>query len=331
MKLISVIVPAYNVDKYISRCLKSILGQTYTNLEILVVDDGSTDNTPAIIDDFASKDSRIKVIHQKNAGLSGARNSALKIASGDYIGYVDGDDYIEPTMYEEMINSCESTGAEMAITEYKEIGGNEGRPYSGNTYVLPKEEALNTFICDDKPYRIYHSVWSRLYRRDIVSELTFPVGRNTEDIMYTTKAMCAMSQCAMLDKPLYNYIYDRPDSIMNTKLEARRFNDELPFLRERAEYFNKLGMIDLHTKALYYYYRRLLNYYSDFRNRKMKTAYIKIVEEIVKNRRQVEEVYSGYFAKKGDQVRMKLFLISPSLFYLIVKLYDTIIVPLKSK
>ncbi len=331
MKLISVIVPAYNVDKYISRCLKSILGQTYTNLEILVVDDGSTDDTPIIIDDFASKDSRIKVIHQKNAGLSGARNSALKIASGDYIGYVDGDDYIEPTMYAEMVNSCESTGAEMAVTEYKEIGGNEERLYSGNTYVLSRDEALNTFICDDKSYRIYHSVWSKLYRKDIVDGLIFPVGHNSEDIMYTTKALCASSACVMIDKPLYNYIFDRADSIMNTKLESRRFNDELPFTREKVEYFKELGLVDLYTKAVYYYYHRLLLYYSDFRNRKMKAAANKIALEIEENKSVIKKVYSGYFAKKGDQARMKLFLISPSLFYLIVKLYDKIIVPIKSK
>lgn len=331
MKLISVIVPAYNVDKYISRCLDSILGQRYTNLEILVVDDGSTDNTPSIVDEYASRDSRIKVIHQDNTGLSGARNSALKIVTGDYIGYVDGDDYIEPSMYEEMINACESTGAEIAVTEYKEVGGNDNRKYSGDTYVLPRDEALNTFICDDKSYRIYHSVWSKLYRKDIVDGLLFPVGHNSEDIMYTTKAMCASSLCVMIDKPLYNYIFDRPDSIMNTKLEDRRFNDELPFTREKVQYFEKLGLVDLHTKAVYYYYHRLLLYYSDFRNRKMKHAAKKIASEIKENESTIREVYASYFAKKGDQSRMKLFLISPSSYYYIQLLYNHSIVPIKSK
>lgn len=330
MKLITVIVAAYNVENYITRCLNSILAQSYTNLEIIVVDDGSTDSTPSIVDSFAADNSRIKVIHQANAGLSGARNSALKIATGDYLGFVDGDDFIEPTMYEEMITSCESTGAEMAITEYKEVGGDENRSYSGNVYVLSRDEALNTFICDDKPYRIYHSVWSRLYHADLVKGMTFPLGRNSEDIMYTTKAMCAMTSCVMIDKPLYDYIFDRPDSIMNTKLEARRFDDELPFTREKVAYFDKLGMVDLHAKAVYFYYKRLLIYYSDFRNRKMKEAAGRIASEIKEHKSDIIAVSSSYFATKGDVSRMKLFLFSPSVFYFTVKMYDKVIVPLKN-
>ena len=96
MNRISVIVPAYNIENYISKCLDSILAQTYRDLEIITVDDGSSDRTGQILDEYAKKDDRIKVIHQKNKGLSGARNSALKVATGDYIGYVDGDDHIEP-------------------------------------------------------------------------------------------------------------------------------------------------------------------------------------------------------------------------------------------
>ena len=102
--LISVIVPIYNVEKYLPQCIESILRQTYTNLEIILVDDGSPDSCPQICDDYAAKDSRIKVIHQANSGVSAARNSGLKIAKGKYIGFIDGDDYIEPDMYEYLYN-----------------------------------------------------------------------------------------------------------------------------------------------------------------------------------------------------------------------------------
>lgn len=112
---ISVIVAAYNIEKYLARCLDSICSQTYHNLEIFVVDDGSTDKTPQICDEYAAKDERIRVIHQNNMGLSGARNSALKEATGEYIGYVDGDDYIEPDMYENMLDACLQNDAQLAI------------------------------------------------------------------------------------------------------------------------------------------------------------------------------------------------------------------------
>lgn len=330
MKLISVIVPAYNVENYIARCLESILNQTYHQLEVIVVDDGSTDKTPSIIDEFARKDIRLKAIHQVNQGVAAARNAGIEAACGDYYGFVDSDDFIESTMYEEMINACESEGSEMAITEYKEIGGNESLTYSGNIYKLSKNEALDAFICEDKPYRIQYSVWSRLCRKDIIENLRFVPGKNCEDIMFSTKLMCSVTSCIMLDKPLYNYTYDRASSIMNTKLFTRRFNEELPYCRERIDYLKSLGLTDFMAKAQYFYYRRLLMYYADFKARKMKDATTKIISEIRADKSVIKEVYSSSFAKKGDIARMNLFFVSPSLFYVIVKLYEKVLVPIKS-
>ena len=331
MKLISVIVPAYNVENYIAKCLDSILNQTYKNLEIIVVDDGSTDNTLSIIDSYSAKDNRIKAIHQDNMGVAAARNAGLLAATGDYYGFVDSDDTIEPAMYEEMLTACETSASPMAVTEYREIGGDSNITYSGKTYFLSQEEALNTFICEDGAYRIQFSVWSRLCRKDIIDGLLFTPGKNCEDIMFSTKLMCATSSCVVIDKPLYNYTYDRSSSIMNTKMFDRRFNEELPYLEERIEYFKELGMIDFHAKAIYYYYRRLLTYYMDFKNKKMSEAADKIAAKIKIDRVRIKKIYSSYFAKKGEQARMKLFLISPSLFYIVVKVYDKIIVPSKSR
>lgn len=331
MKLISVIVPAYNVENYIAKCLDSILNQTYKNLEIIVVDDGSTDNTLAIIDSYSAKDNRIKAIHQDNMGVAAARNAGLLAATGDYYGFVDSDDTIEPTMYEEMLTACETSASPMAVTEYREIGGDSNITYSGKTYFLSQEEALNIFICEDGAYRIQFSVWSRLCRKDIIDGLLFTPGKNCEDIMFSTKLMCATSSCVVIDKPLYNYTYDRSSSIMNTKLVNRRLNEEFPYLKERLEYLKEVGPVDIYAKAVYYYYRRLLTYYMDFRTRKIYEATKIITTEIRNDKTKIKDVYSSYFAKKGDQARMKLFLISPSLFYLIVKLYDKIIVPIKSK
>ena len=116
--LISVIVPVYNVEPFLDRCMQSILRQTYRNLEIILVDDGSTDASAQLCDDYARKDGRVKVLHKTNGGLSDARNAGLELASGAYIGYVDSDDWIEPDMYEQMHRACVENNARIAVCRY---------------------------------------------------------------------------------------------------------------------------------------------------------------------------------------------------------------------
>lgn len=118
---ISIIVPVYNIEKYIVRCIESILNQTYSNLEIILVDDGSTDSSGGICDEYAKKDDRIVVIHKVNGGLSDARNAGLKVVTGDYIGYVDGDDWIDSTMYEDMLSVMEAKDIKLSICRYKKV------------------------------------------------------------------------------------------------------------------------------------------------------------------------------------------------------------------
>lgn len=331
MKLISVIVPAYNIEKYISRCLDSIIAQTYRELEIIAVDDGSTDGTGAILDDYAAKDERIHVIHQDNKGLSGARNSALEIAKGDYIGYVDGDDYIEPDMYEKMLSVCEENDAEMAITAYRQVGeGIKNRKFSGRKIVLSRDEALDIYICDNREFSIYNSVWSRLYKREIVDGARFPLGKNSEDIIYTTKAMCALNKCVYIDNPLYNYMAARPDSIMNVRLHDRRLNDEIPFLKEQLEIFRDKAGEELYQKSVYHYYRRLLFYYTDFKDRRMKDSASAIADAIKEDIPLIEKIYALPFVSRGDKKRMDLFLKSPGKYYMAGKTYEETVIPLRN-
>ena len=121
MKKISIIVPIFNIEKYLSRCLDSILEQTYKNLEVILVDDGSVDNSGMIADKYARKDQRIKVIHQVNQGVSAARNTGIDLATGDYIGFVDGDDYIEPDMYEILMRIIEEQQVDIAHCGYQMV------------------------------------------------------------------------------------------------------------------------------------------------------------------------------------------------------------------
>lgn len=338
MKLISIIVPAYNVEKYIARCLDSIIAQTYKNLEIIVVDDGSTDRTGDIIDEYVEKDERIKAVHQSNKGLSGARNTALALMKGDYIGFVDGDDYITSDMYRLMLESCEKNNAGICICAYRQefnvSSDRKAEPQSierdTGIYVLSREEVLNTYICDDRSYHIYNSVWSKLFRRNIISGFNFPQGRNSEDIMFTTKALVKCDRAVFIDEPLYIYSADRSDSIMNEKTDSRRFNDEIPFLREQTAYIYEQGMNELGKKAEYYFYRRLMFYYEDFRDRDMKASAEKLYRLLKDEADNIGSVYSEDFSKKGDRVRMRLFLKNPALYYRLSKLYAKTVVPIKA-
>lgn len=336
-KLISIIVPAYNIEKYIGRCLDSILGQTYTNLEIIVVDDGSTDNTGRIVDEYATKDDRIKVIHQENAGLSGARNSALLLAQGDYIGYVDGDDYITPDMYRKMLIACEENNAEIAVCGYNRIEDESNIVIESTVdengediYVLSQEKAIEIYLSDCEKYHIYNSVWSKLFRRDIISRFNFPTGKNSEDIIYTTRAFCNISKCVFVNSPLYYYVADREGSLMNVRLADRRFNHELPFWEEQAEVLTAHNFENLSNMSRYYYYRRLLSYYEDFRNRKMNEDAGKLYRKMKDARQSIIYIMEMPFGNSGDRMRMKLFLFCPGLYFLFSKLYSKILVPIKN-
>lgn len=329
-KLISVIVAACNIGAYLPRCLDSILAQSYRNLEIIVVDDGSTDETGAVCDRYAAAEERIIAIHQQNQGPSGARNSALRVARGDYIGFVDGDDWIETDMYREMLKACEETQADVAVCSFRHIGdGKEDGAFSGERYVLSREEALEIYICDNRPFHIYHSVWSKLFCRNMVGDIRFPDGRKSEDIIYTTKAFLRINTCVFLDTPYYNYWTDRKGSIMNEKLWERRFQDEIPFWKEQARYLEQAGFRELSEKAAHQFYRKMIFYYVDFRDRRMKKAGRELIGLLRGERKKIDEIYGKGFVPAGDRVRMKLALLCPELYYRLVQAYDRFIIPLR--
>lgn len=329
-KLISVIVTAYNIEDYLSRCVESLLAQTYKPMEIILVDDGSEDGTSKLCDDYAEKCRSIYVIHQKNAGPSAARNAGLAIAKGDYIGYVDGDDWVEQDMYESMLRACLDKGAQVAVCSYRQIGkGAEEIHPTGNILELNREETLELYISGDSQYHIYHSVWSKLFAREIIQDIRFPEGRKSEDIMYTTWALTRISKCVFLDTPYYNYTVDRSGSIMNSRLHERRFQDEIPFWKEQAEYLKKTGMQELAEKAAYQFYRKMLFYYIDFRSRNMEDSARELMRLLHRERHEIKRIYQKAYVASGDKARMKLALFWPGAYYRIVKIYDKYIIPLR--
>lgn len=332
-KLVSVIVAVYNIEEYLPRCVDSILAQTYGKLEIILVDDGSWDRSGSICDAYARKDRRIMVIHKKNGGLSDARNAGMDAASGEYIGFVDGDDWIEPDMYRAMYQACEKEKAQAAACRYKQItksGVIDGS--AGNSVCLSRDEALEIYVCGDDRYLIYNSVWSKLFARELVEDMRFPVGKNSEDIMFTTKAFCRLERLAYLDEAYYNYVLDREGSIMNEKAGERRLGDEIPFWQEQIAYFREAGMEELSDKAAYHFYRRLLFYYIDFmENKKTRMFADKIAGLLRMDRKEIHRIYKKDYVAMGDRARMKLALLLPGAYYRAVKIYDRYVVPLRSK
>ncbi len=183
MPAVSVIVAIYNIEKYLPRALDSLVNQTLRDIEIIAVDDGSTDSCPQIADRYAEKDPRIHVIHRKNGGLSAARNTGLSAASGDYIGYLDGDDFAEPSMYEKMFRACKDFGAGMCCVRYRivdEDGKTPPRELSREPaggwkapVCFDRDEAVCHWLAQEDEILIRNSVWSKLFRRDLVEGLTF--------------------------------------------------------------------------------------------------------------------------------------------------------------
>jgi len=261
-EIISVIVPVYNVQQYIEQCVESILSQTYTNLEIILVDDGSSDNCPAICDSYAEEDSRIRVIHKQNGGLSDARNVGVARATGDYIGFVDSDDWIDNTMYETLYSLIKKYDADISEVGIKYQYANRTEYVKiGNTAGLSRDEAMCGFL--DRTKNIQGSVWGKLYKASIAKKLEFPVGKLHEDGYYTYKAIYAVNRYAIGVECLYNYRQNRKGSIMSTQIlddNQRSRTDIIEAFEERNSFFHDLGESVFESKAKAYYYRTLITY-----------------------------------------------------------------------
>lgn len=327
--LISVIVPVYNMEQYLERCVNSIVDQTYRNLEIILVDDGSTDRSPRMCDEYAAKDGRIKVVHKVNGGLSDARNAGLQVATGTYIGYVDSDDWIEPQMYQRMYEACIEHQAQVAVCRYAKIYRDHvDREGNGQVTVFDREGILKIYLTDQPEYVVYNSVWSKLFAREVVEGVLFPVGKNSEDIMYTTKAFCKLEKAVYIDECLYDYVLDREGSIMNVNRTQRMFQDEIPFWREHITYIREMVSKDMGDMAAYYFYRRLLSYYMELAVGEETRIAAKRIAGIMRDERaEIRRVYTNAFEGKGDVIRMQLFLVSPRLYRSVNQIYERIVLP----
>lgn len=211
--LVSIIVPVYKVEKYLNRCINSIINQSYRNLEIILVDDGSPDNCGKVCDEYAEQDKRIKVIHKCNGGLSSARNAGLDIANGDYIYFVDSDDYIDAKLVEDNLNLAIEHNADMVCFNYFEVRNNyninELRPCVSD---FETNKIIDLFYSRD----INPSVWSKFYKKYIWDNLRFPEGMNFEDFFVLPFIIEKCNNIVCNDNAYYYYYISNVNSITNT-------------------------------------------------------------------------------------------------------------------
>ena len=220
--LLSIIVPVYKVENYLPKCIDSILAQTFTDFELILVDDGSPDNCPALCDAAAEKDARVRVIHQKNGGLSAARNAGLDAARGAWIGFVDSDDYIAPEMYEVLYQAVQSTGADLALCDYAEVD-EAGTPCPQMHVSLSEGELTGQELLKRASGLMVQLAWNKLYRRAIFTQMRYPEGKLNEDLFLIPEVCLQIQKAVVVPKALYYYV-QRGGSIMSGNKTLRHFD-----------------------------------------------------------------------------------------------------------
>lgn len=301
MKKISVVIPVYNVEKYLSECLDSVVNQTYKNLQIILVDDGSTDFSGKICDVYAEKDNRITVVHQKNAGAGAAKNTGLELIDGDYFSIIDSDDYIELDMYEKMVNSLEKYNADIVQCLFRNVYVYDSfdRKYKikGNyPKVLTSKSFLKEYLYDWK-YAIFAN---KVFKSSLLKEIRFPVGRKIDDEFFTYKLVCNAKKVVNIDNILYNYRM-RKTSVMNENDTDRLIYDRIDCFIERYNYVSdiypslkKKYNLKLYDDLLYFKDSakdngKILSLINNF-SRKKSNGFDKLYQKIMNNKLVFEEL-----------------------------------------
>lgn len=263
-ELISIIVPVYNVEKYLNKCVESILAQTYDNLEIILVDDGSPDNCGNICDKYAKKDSRIVVLHKTNGGLSDARNKGINIAKGKYIGFVDSDDYIEKDMFEILYNLCKENNADISMISYKEIENeiiiNENSKYTNKIFEYNNIEAIKELLKDEI---VKNYAWNKLYKKELFDKIEYPINMAYEDVGTTYKLFEKAKKIIWYDIPKYNYI--RRSTSIVSKNTYKNLKDFIDLSYQRYNHFeNSIYSKEIKIENSYSFIRSMIMFYLNY-------------------------------------------------------------------
>ena len=326
--LISVIVPVYKAEKYLDKCVQSIVNQTYKNLEIILVDDGSPDNCPEMCDEWAKKDSRIKVIHKENSGAASARNAALDIALGDYIGFVDSDDYIEPNMLDELYDSMQSNGADISICANDEVDENynfikENKVPSDEFVITPYDCFLNIYGAN----YAHCIIPNKLYKKEIWQDIRFPHLGMCEDEAVLPYIYQKAEKIAVVNEALYHYYIEHVGSVMNKEFSEDTHLIYISILEERFDLFKSLQMEDVYINTAVEYVLRLRGAYLSLENNNSQNSGLK--KNLLKKYRKAFKTLIGknqLFKIVGIKkyFMLRLFCLSPALYKTVVKILGCI-------
>ena len=330
---LSIVVAVYNIEQYLHKCVESLLAQTYSNLEIILVDDGATDGSGTICNDFAEKDSRVHVIHKTNGGLSDARNVGIEAATGTYLAFVDGDDWVDTDMYMCLIQELERTQSDIAVCRYRQIYRDATFDQStGKVFVFEGKEALRAMLQEDEAIQIQNAAWNKLYRRAFLGEQRFPKGKWYEDVVYTTKLLYKAHRVVYLDSAKYNYVIDREGSIMNVGFNKRILTDLIPAYLEKADFLKQAGETELLDIHHYFYLKRLLLWYTQLSRSKEpgKGVYLQDIERRIMEMQPVNsKIFHWQGANPKEESKLKLFLRSKGIYLMAMWMNERILVPLK--
>ena len=299
---ISVIVPVYKVEPFLRRCVDSILAQTYTNLEIILVDDGSPDSCPMICDEYVVKDSRIHVIHKENGGLSDARNAGLQIATGEWLSFIDSDDWIEPCMYDNLLNNACKNDAQISVGGvFDELLTDDGTiitkvtPYQSVTIESRKKlQAMKHFLSN--PW----SAWDKIYRHEIFDGIRYPVREINEDEAIALYLLDRCERVVYTNEPLYHYIR-RPESITTSSFSLKKLDwyrhckANLEWIREHYPELEDLAAARYRGALLWTLTEIALSDDSYTEER------IKLIYELKQNKKQFDRIA---FSFRSDKIRM---------------------------
>lgn len=317
---ISLIVPCYNIREYLPRCIESILAQTYKNLEIILISDGSTDGTDEVIREYAKKDSRIIPIFKQNSGVSDTRNRGLDIATGDYIGFVDGDDYIEPEMYETLLKNAIENNADISHCGYQMVFPSRVDYYynTGKKVIQDNKKGIRDIIVGDY---VEPSPCIKIYRKNIVNNLRMPINiKINEDVLFNFYAFVNSKKSVYEDLPFYHYIL-RKGSAATSKINQNKLFDPVRVRKEIFEYSLKNLDNEIQSVAYSSYLNSIINLYRVVSNSKLK----EYKEDSFILKGQIKEIKGKFMLSKRIKTERFLFFHCTGLLMFTYKIYDKLL------
>lgn len=296
MPKVSIIVPIYNAEKYMKKCIDSILDQTLNDIEVILVNDGSSDNSATIADNYAKNDLRVRVIHQKNSGPSVARNNGIKLAIGKYIGFVDSDDYIENTMYERLFNIANDNQVQLAMCNYKEIHTYDNRKEEVKSNLISnkiysKKDILKDIISTFSKSQNYgfYSLWNKIYMREWLVETGIELDINRdhgEDWWFNINVFSKLESFICIEDCLYNYVHVNKESLM-IKYRENQFDLFIDGRKKLISIIPKelIDYEELNTRFIYEFSSYIIR---TFKEVKEKEKRYRLIKGVIQNKEVIE-------------------------------------------